>query len=189
MIEFDAATHVYRVNGVVVPSVTQILAVLSDGAKQFYTKESRDRGRAVHAAIDLLHDGDLDESSIDARVLPYLEAYRCFLLDSGYLSVGRECVAHSDIHGYCGTLDALGSFVSGYALLDIKTGSIPATVGAQTAAYWTAWNESRGVPMIDRYCLNLTKTGYKLVKLKREDFNRDFAVFLNALKLWKEQNP
>ena len=74
---FDEVSHTYTAGGVVVPSVTQILAPLNDlsfiGPEVLAYK--RALGTAVHKATELYDLGELDESSVADVVRPYLDAW------------------------------------------------------------------------------------------------------------------
>ena len=79
MLTFDNSKHEYRFNGVVVPSVTQILKAvgLSDysyiptGVLQIATE----RGTVVHKIIEWYEQDILDASSIDPELKGYFESY------------------------------------------------------------------------------------------------------------------
>ena len=83
MITFIESSHTYlaEIDGtsISVPSVSSILTEMLglDYAKinPFYA----DRGTAVHKAIELTHEDNLDESSVDEEVKPFLDGYFDFL--------------------------------------------------------------------------------------------------------------
>lgn len=138
MLTFDAEKHEYRWNGVVVPSVTQILKSLGLIDATWYTEEARDRGSMIHLATALDDRGELDESSVDERIAGYLAAWRFFLAESGFAFEEIEEPRYSMDLGYAGTADRIGKLRGSLAVGDIKTGSPEPWHRLQTAAYVTA---------------------------------------------------
>lgn len=176
---FDAGTHVYRYGGRVVPSVTQVLDQLNDFSDVHPDRleAARIRGSHVHAMIDLDNRGELDEASVDEAYLPYLEQWRLFLRESGFQVTASEMrVFHSKLR-YAGTCDTLIGHNSSW-VLDIKTGAVPRTVGAQLAAYQHAMDPKPR----RRLCLALTPGNYQLHECK--DLS-DFALFQSCLNIWR----
>jgi hypothetical protein len=161
-LQFDAADHVYRLNGVVVPSVTQVLRAA--GYVDFYRDltrkiaegelsagdglyaliqrgrrliEARERGQRVHNAIHFLLEDDLDDASIDEETRGYLESGKQYL-DAYVAKVYRaEFRVYSLRYGCAGTMDLLGVHADGHcSIWDWKSGN-PDDVAAdlQLAAY------------------------------------------------------
>src|SRR5437764_459731 len=105
---FDPASHLYRVGGRAVPSVTQILAArgLYKGCEHC-TEESRERGKAVHSAIHFLDEGDLDKATVDPRIEPYLRAYEKFMRECRVETLVNETALMSAKWGFAGRFDRL----------------------------------------------------------------------------------
>ncbi len=102
-LEFEPEAHVYKYDGRVIPSVTQILSAL--GAIPDYSTSSewrRDAGTAVHMACALLPDR-LDWSSVDWRIMPYVMSYNRWL-DTVEV-VEQEKRGYNKQMRYAGTLD------------------------------------------------------------------------------------
>jgi hypothetical protein len=179
---FDADTHVYRYGGRVVPSVTQVLSILSDFsmADPERLEASADFGRNVHAAIDLDNRGELDEEALDGELLPYLNQWRLFLRESGFKVTASEQRIYHKALGYAGTCDTLVGQKTSW-VLDIKTGGIPRTVGAQLAAYQHALDPRPR----RRLCLALKANSYSLRECKSL---ADFSLFQSCLNIWRFQN-
>ena len=180
---FNEAGHQYMLDGVELPSVTQVLGPYESWSSvpAAMLEAARDRGHRVHAAcaLDLL--GTLDDDTVDDEVAPYLAQFRRFLVESRFEAVLSEHRVWSAKLGYAGTLDLYGDLPNAKsALLDIKSGSLPRSVGPQTAAYARALNESAGMVTRSRWCLLLTPEKYAL---KRFDDPRDEKIFLAALLL------
>ena len=83
---FDAATHTYRLDGVEVPSVTQVLTAVrlinlyTDGSDM--QASAMARGMRCHALIQCLAEGWLDEARVAEEDRGYVNAARCFLADA-----------------------------------------------------------------------------------------------------------
>ena len=112
-VEYEETGHRYRFNGVTVPSVTQIL--LSEGFidATWYTEMGRSRGSYVHEARHLDDIGQLDETSIDPEIAPYLEAWRLFKRETGFEVSTSEVPMASGRYLYAGRPDVTGIFKSG----------------------------------------------------------------------------
>jgi hypothetical protein len=179
---FDADSHVYRYAGRVVPSVTQVLSILNDfsNVDGELLEAARTRGRHVHAMIDLENRGQLDEEALDGELLPYLDQWRLFLRESGFIVTASETQVYHKALGYAGTAD-VGSMQGTSWVLDIKTGSMPRSVGAQLAAYQQALEPRPR----RRLCLILNPDGYRLHECKRLS---DFSLFQSCLNIWRFQN-
>lgn len=186
---FDAATHTYRFNGVVVPSVTQALkaAGIIDYSMipQDILRFAAQRGTAVHRACELYDLDTLDESTLDLEVGAYLKGYKAFLRDTGFQPARIEQRVYHPQHKYAGTLDRTGSLGGQLALVDFKTGVMLDGHRAQLAAYAMA------LPMPRRYRrfgLQLKADGsYKIHEFPMRDLALNFNVFLGALAVTKQQ--
>lgn len=142
---FDEPRHEYRLNGIVLPSVTQIIRdnrLSSDFAYVSAADMARARelGAAVHMATHYHDEGTLDERSVDPVVLPYLRAWRQFVADRNLRFVALEQRVADPVYQFSGTVDRIAQFAAtpelGEIVIDLKTGD-PKAAGAnyQTAAY------------------------------------------------------
>lgn len=186
MIEFDEARHEYRVGGKLVPSVTQILGILRDfgGVPADDLERAREFGVHVHQAIDLDGKGELDEASLDPALVPYLAGWRAFLSDSGAGLLGSEVRVYHPGLKYAGTLDALVCIRDKVAVVDVKTGVLPRTVGPQLAAYETAYSasEENEHAIRRRLCVQLTGKGYRVHECKDP---ADWSIFQSCLNVFR----
>lgn len=186
-LEFNAQQHAYWIDGVRVPSVTQVVSVLDDfsGIPAATLEAARIFGGHVHDAIALDIRGVLNWQKLARVLVPYLEAWRRFLKDSGMVITASELrVAHAKL-GYAGKLDAKGLLSRAPSIVDVKSGEMPRSVGPQTAGYEAALAAAYGIKVRRRYCLQLNPAfacGYKLHPL--ED-RTDWPNFLSALNVWK----
>lgn len=138
LIEFDAESHLYYVDGERKISTTQVLkrgGVVDD---RWYTELHRWRGGQVHLATAAEDTGNIPK--LEPQYLPFLLAWRKFKTERKFRPVMVEQIVYDDLLDTCGTLDRLGCFDNGLAdvLIDLKTsntGQIPAWVALQTASY------------------------------------------------------
>ncbi len=179
-VQFDAATHTYKVNGIVWPSVTQILHAFDnglDGIDQDVLDRKSMLGRAVHRACELDDKGDLDGDTLHPVVAPYLEQWRKFRRDMRVQVIGNEHIVVNTLHKYVGTNDRLVAFGRfELAVLDIKSGMKRRTHEWQTGGYKAACDRGAGPAVDGRCCLYLTPERYSL---EIHEDPSDPAVFLN----------
>ena len=137
MLTFDEAEHQYQFNGVVKPSVTQVLGALSD-----FSLVPRDvlaaacaRGSYVHTLTEYHDQGDLDPTSI-GEYGGYLDAWVKFCADHDAKWDGIEVRGYSERFGYAGTHDRHGTLRGSRFVVDVKTSVAPSNVwNLQLAAY------------------------------------------------------
>jgi len=111
--EFQQEGHVYHVGDMGLVSVTQVLKAEGFIDDRFYTEEARERGSFVHLATHLDDMGELDESTVDPLIAPYLEAWRKFKAESGFVVEQSEEPMMSTAYRYAGTPDVIGHFPKG----------------------------------------------------------------------------
>jgi hypothetical protein len=187
---FCAERHEYRLNGRVLPSVTQVLRFLDDfeHVPPAVLEAARQFGSHVHAACDLDARDVLDYDALDPALRPYVDAFRRFRAEAGIEILGSEERVCSRTFGYAGTLDLRARRRNAKVstrdmLIDIKSGVVPRSVGAQCAAYDAAWYSMHGGTRHDRFCLQLRSDAtYRLHPLTN---TVDFSVFLSCLNLHK----
>jgi len=112
-VEFIADGHIYTdapVDGVgrVYPSVTTILKAEGFINTAYYDDWSRDRGSMIHLATAYDDQGELDEETLDPVIIPYLEAWRRFRKESGFIPEQIEPPMMSTAYKYAGTPDRIG---------------------------------------------------------------------------------
>jgi hypothetical protein len=178
---FDEAAHAYHIDGQPVPSVTQALDRAGLINKEWYTPESRARGKAVHLATQLEDEGRLDWLSLHPEVEPRVYAWNKFKSDTGFQIIHCERIVCSFIHNCAGGFDRLGVFPnrSGAALIDIKSGKVEDWAGKQTAGYAIMIHELTGI-MPKRYGLELKADA--TYRLRPFHEYSDLLGFLDALK-------
>ncbi|MDB5975199.1 MAG: hypothetical protein JWR07_1959 [Nevskia sp.] len=135
---FDELSHTYTFEGRTVPSVTQLLAPLSNlqMVDPAVLRAAADFGTAVHKACELDDLGELDEESLDPALGPYLSAWRKFSAEHAVKWTLIEGRMHNQAMGYAGTVDRYGAVRGDDAVVDLKSSAILyPTVGPQLAAY------------------------------------------------------
>lgn len=164
-LEFDEANHVYSVDGVVRPGITEILKKTGiskdyEGVDPFY----RNRGIAVHLAVRFWLNGTLDESTVDPVCVPYLEGFKKWFEAQEDKDVrASEMALYSPSLGFCGTLD----LVVGNMILDMKCSKDPDPASeVQGAAQQFLWEENFDVGLPFRV-LQLPGDGtYNIIEYK-----------------------
>jgi hypothetical protein len=140
---FNEQAHEYRLDGAVVPSVTQVLC---PGGVPPWAQHGAERGTAVHDAAHYLLENDLDESSVDPVVKPYLAAFRQWVEDVSPEILASEVAVFSPRYWYAGRLDLVARVFGRLLVIDIKTGSaVPPWADAQVEAYRRAYEETSTV--------------------------------------------
>lgn len=179
MLTFDPETHIYRLDGEVMPSVTQVLQEAGLIDASWFTEYARTRGTAVHAACHYCDEGDLDESTLDAVILPYLEGWRKFKewLKEPFFDIEKPLV--DTTWRYAGTPDR----VTSCQIVDLKTGQESDTWGIQLAAY-----QNMVDPTFKRLTVRLDDQGnfYPKEWTSRDDWK----IFKASLTIchWKRRN-
>jgi hypothetical protein len=191
MLEFDEENHIYHVDGKVYPSVTQIIKPLYsfDGIDSGVLEYAAARGRAVHKAVELWNANDLDESTLDPVLVPYLEAYKKFATEMKFTATHSERhLAHPSMH-YAGTPDIEGKINEGKHkgewLVDLKAVAVlHASAGVQLAAYANLI----GKPSIRRAAVQLKPTGKYL--FEEYPSKADWPTFVACLTVhnFRENN-
>jgi aryl carrier-like protein len=180
---FSAQAHEYRLDGRVIPSVTQVLKE-AGLIGQYAAGESwrAEMGTAVHRAAELDDENDLDEAALDPRLLPYLNQWREARKALRLEFLGLELTLADEVYGYGGTLDRVAVLgdTGRPAVIDLKTGTPERWAALQLAGY------ARFVPFdVDRLVIQLPHEG-KFKVHKYED-PRDADIFLAAVTVtaWK----
>lgn len=199
---FEPETHTYRRgDGRVVPSVTEILRAVGvsvdfdalAGVAHRVAQAidlKRDIGTALHLDAHAFDDNDLDWTTVDPRVEPYLRAWVTFRDNTGLVPVVRERRVYHPVFSYAGTLDGIFRAPTGtLVLVDLKVGD-PADAAAhlQTAAYEAAYRaEHGGEPITDRWAVRLCPELRVPYRVSKYTDWRDFQKFQACLTVFFEQ--
>lgn len=175
-IEFIEKEHIYLVDGVIVPSVTQLLKKLFPCKyKNIPKKILEDKsiyGVELHKFIEII------EKKKPKRPLAYIKKYynpNIYQIESlkDYLEIKKKynieitdsekMVVYKDI--YCGTLDLKGTVNDKKAIIDIKT---TYDLDELYVSWQNSLYEMASEPVDELYCMWLPKGHLgKLVKLER----------------------
>lgn len=193
-LEFNEELHEYRVDGLLIPSVTQIISEaglsnvnLDDPA----VIQAGQFGTAAHKVVELHDRGTLDIATVDDALRPYLEGWYKFRKESGIEILEIEKRLFHPAHWFSGTIDRVVRWHDKIVILDIKTSvKFPATVGLQTAAYMALYNaDGKGRAKATQRCVVLLKPDSTYL-MEKYNNKMDFNIFLSALQLlqWKNNN-
>lgn len=183
---FDAATHTYTVDGVVYPSVTQVLRPLYDfsmvGADVLEHK--RQIGVATHLAIKLWLDEELEDASVVDPWAGYFRGWLKFWDEMGLtradVGEAEKPLAHPAMR-LAGTPDLPLFIAHGWAVVDVKTAdNLHPAWALQTAAYQELINlntAGHSHEIKRRYSLRLREDG--TYRLDEHTNKGDWATFLS----------
>jgi hypothetical protein len=186
-IEFKPETHEYFIDGFRYPSVTEILQIANNfsAVNKELLVRSQHFGTAVHKACELWDEKKLNEEILSPPIIPYLDAWKKFIEETGFTILASEYRIAS-MYGYAGTLDRYGILDGKHVIIDIKTGIPQRTTALQTAAYAQAIGEGGG--QIDgRYSIQLKPLRYSLQAYTNDRDFFSFKSFLDVYK-WRENN-
>lgn len=159
---FNEASHTYRLDGLIIPSVTTLMKPLSEayygGIDARTLNRAADRGSAVHSAIDIYSRyGVID---IEPELEGYFNAFLSWTKDYDVNPYATETRTYNRVLMYAGTVDMSCSESGVDTLVDFKTtvSFSPMLCGVQLEAYDRA-QESHGVKYQNRVIIQLRKDG------------------------------
>lgn len=144
-LQFDEQTHTYRIDGRLVPSVTQVIRDVLP-TWQGGTEWDMQRGRAVHACAAMIARGE--EFEHDPAITGQVEACGRFFAELRVMPYVVEKAVYSSKYQYAGTLDLIAELPWGPTVVDYKA-TLGPTVPYQLAAYSIAEAENNDT---DRWC-------------------------------------
>lgn len=114
-VNFEAEGHIYHLPdcSARLHSVTEILTAKNFIDTTWFNDYVRDRGSNIHRACHLDDTGELDEDTVGPVERPYLEAYRKFKRESGFIVEESEVPKANLKYLYAGTPDRIGHFPQG----------------------------------------------------------------------------
>lgn len=186
-IEFDEQTHIYKLNGKIIPSVTQILSNLSNFS--FVSPEvlarKADIGCKVHKACEWWDKNELDEETLHPIISGYLSGWKKFKKDTRYIPMIWEVLAASEKYLFGGRIDSVGVIDDKQTLVDIKTGIKTKSHSLQTAAYQILWEEEVKGRIRQRLCVYLKKDGNYSIEPHSDKIDK--YKFLEELRRYKNE--
>lgn len=190
IVQLDEATHTYTLDGVILPSVTQIIGSLYDFSRvdPDLLERASEFGNHVHTACELDDEGDLDYPKLDPALRPRVNAWRAFKQTTKFKVAINEGIVHSKKFRYAGKLDRFGILCKGptcrQAIIDIKTCTdLNDAIGLQLAGYEIAAREEGLITgrSCARYAVQLRGDGtYRMCEYKDASDANYFLSFLNC---------
>jgi len=182
MIEFIEDSHTYLYNGVIVPSVSEIMNPISvmhyENISKSRTDVAKVRGTAIHKATECIDKGE--EYTIDDKWKNHVLQYKKFLALRKPEILEIEMIVTDGT--YCGTLDRIYIINGETWMVDIKSSAVinEKLVKVQLAGYKKAQTKHK----IDRYgVLHLTSNNFKLKEVVPND--KIFGMLLEIYKYGK----
>lgn len=191
---FYDQTHQYTVDGVEVPSVSELTRFISreiyQDTQQFMLDAAASRGTNVHKATEALDK--FGSVEVDDEALPYLQAYLAFRKDHQPDWEKVEWSVHNG-QTYAGTLDRYGVLREKRVILDIKT---TANISkGHRVLYTAAQNLYRMAiesehPVDALYILQLKKDGsYRLIELEIQDELANACLVMHKALQKRKRKP
>ena len=184
-IVFEPAGHVYTVDGVLTPSVTQIIRPITGFIPRALKDAGAERGNLVHQACEFIDAGF--EADVDPSVANYGKAYKSFLSDSGFVVLKSEYRVANPPARYAGTIDRVGRFRDepDTYILDIKSGEMafwmPLQLAAYAYGYWLMESGDAKVRLPKCMVLQLSEDGtYKVHEIS--DIEAAFDAFMALVR-------
>ena len=179
---FDEEQHVYLLDGVQIPSVTDICSTLKTYAAEnsAMIRQAARRGSLVHEYCELVDYGcDTDGIQVEPELSPYVLAYMRFCRD---YKPEWACIEHrlySERFRFAGTLDRFGAIDGKAVILDITTTSNP---DKATKVSWccqlAGYSILLGNPEAELWVVRLGKSGkYSVLKAAEIQEKYHFDAF------------
>ena len=167
---FEETRHIYRLNGMEIPSVTTLMKPLSDDfyrtVNQSVLDRAAKRGTAIHNAIENFTEFGAED--IDPQYAGYFSAFLQWWNLRKPVPLAMEQRVYHKILRYAGTADLICDIGGRLTLVDYKSSAQVNTklCAVQLEGYDRAF-ESHGVKVDDRLILHLSKDGYQEVPFQR----------------------
>lgn len=170
---FEDAPHIYRLNGLEIPSVTTLMKPLSNEVygtvDEAVLNRAAQRGTDVHETIETLVKYGIEDCTTENR--GYLEAFKAWMKDHQVEPVASECRLYHKVLRYAGTAD-LPSMIGGkLTMVDVKTTAslIEMLARVQLEAYVQGY-ASHGIAFEQKAILHLKRDGsYKMEMFSIKD--------------------
>ncbi len=150
-LDFNEARHEYRLDGRVVPSVTQVIQSIAPQREvdEWYLQ----RGSAVHHAIALAMTNRLDWESVDERIKGRVDAIMTFVSDEKLEPILIERRMASYRYRFAGTLDLVARHPSHGPIIADWKGSITPQSEVQLGAYGLLIEEMGAIDPLPRHAV------------------------------------
>lgn len=123
VLTFDDRRHIYRLKGIELPSVTQVMKPLSDetyrSVEPRVLNRAADKGTAVHNAIENYISFGIED--IDPEFSGYFTAFLRWYREFNVKPIASEYRLYHKFMGYAGTADLICDIGGQLHLVDYKT--------------------------------------------------------------------
>lgn len=167
---FDEFTHTYRLDELIIPSVTTLMKPLSDDFYRTVDPEvlerAAKRGTAIHNAVENFTEFGIRD--IAPQYAGYFESFLQWWELRKPEPLAMEHKVYHKILRYAGTADLICVIGGRLTLVDYKSSAQVNSklCAVQLEGYDRAF-ESQGVKVEDRLILHLSKSGYQEVPFQR----------------------
>lgn len=154
--------HIYRVDGMKVPSVTQLLKEFGFYGENMLRFADPTFGSAVHLACQYDDAGTLDESSLDESVRLRLVQWRKYKKENYVYVALNEKPLYSK-SGFCGTPDKVNKIGISNYVDDIKTSKIRSLATKVQLVMYKRLAKENGFPIHGCREIVLTDDSYEII--------------------------
>lgn len=183
-IEFDEASHTYKLNGVKIPCVSDIMEPLKNahysGISEVTLKKAAERGTILHNTIENWIKFGIED--VPQEYEGYFKCFLDFMKEKNPKILGSEVRMYHKLLKYSGTADLIADINGEITLIDYKSTSVISDMNCsvQLEAYAQAL-ASHGIRIARKGILPLRKDGKsQMVEYPAKDV-RSWNVFA-ALK-------
>ena len=193
-IELDPGPHAYRLRGVEVPAVSNILEAAGlctnyDAVPAAVLEKARRRGTAIHAAAERISRGE-DLGGSGEEFEDYIRGYRDFVQRVGWEAICSEIpVGHEGLL-FAGTPDQVGKMTKGAAcpvtIVDFKATAALDKKGTavQLGGYAIGWDSMHPDQPIEEIAALWLRPGDQEARYVPLDLPLAKRVFLAAFQIW-----
>lgn len=159
---FDDASHIYRLDGADIPSVSRIMEPLKDanyaGISERTLQRAANKGTSVHNTIENFIKFGIEDVCPEHKA--YFDAFMAWWTEVQPVVIGSEIRIYHKLLRYGGTIDLLCYIEDKLTLIDFKTtySVSDMTCGVQLEAYAKAL-ESHGIKVDQKMILHLKRDG------------------------------
>lgn len=159
---FEEEKHIYRLDGVYLPSVSTVMKPLSQAlyrdVDEAVLNKAAARGTAVHNAIENYVKFGITD--IAPEFEGYMRGFKSWWKETKPKALGSECRVYNNVLRYAGTADMPVEIDGQRILIDFKTsaGVNKMLTGVQLEAYAKAY-ETHGIQFDGKAVLHLKSDG------------------------------
>ncbi len=155
--------------------------------RQSTLESAQEFGDAVHLLFRYYAENRLNEKTVDALLVPYLEGFKKIISDNQIKFLETE-IRHTSKLGFTGRPDIVCIKKNELAIIDTKTPKkVSKSCGIQLAGYEILINEYGKYGKVKKkFALHAGTSDLKLIPFNDKHFTNDFLSLLNTLNLQKE---